>query len=215
MTELLYCPAFAIDATSHYILVDEIRESLPCDFVFHSCFFSLFSAPISFPTCDLPYLPLLILHCLSQDGMSVGCLGMGSCNRRCLTAAPTQGVFLPCIPLLPGLWCAACTMCQHTRSDSTSEINGSFWLERISWCDSSHSYNNGYVGPRQYVWCGWGKKCIFKYNDSSLERQDTHFSFCRLYQGGQQQNCAAPWGDSLFFQGSLNEGPDLHVSASP
>lgn len=112
------------------------------------------------------------------------------------------------------MWCAACTVCQSMHSDySRLEINDWFWLGRISWSDSSHSYNNGYIGPRQCVW-GAGE-CIFKYNSSILEWKMCILSSWRQYQRGQQESCATPCGAGFFFHWSLNEGPGLHVSASP
>lgn len=110
-------------------------------------------------------------HALLGSGWGVcGLPGMGSCTRRSFAATLPWDMFLLHVLLQPGPWCAACAACWcMCRDCSRLQINDWLWLGKLSWSDSSPSYNNGYIGPGQWVWGGWGNKCIFNYNCSILE----------------------------------------------
>lgn len=114
------------------------------------------------------------------------------------------------IPALhpPSAWAMVCCLrrVQRVHNDySRLEINDWFSLGTTSWSDSSHSYNNGYIGPRQGVWGGWGKKCTFKYNGSSLEWKVCILSSCRQYQRGQQHpGELASFSSGVWMRGQIS-----------
>lgn len=150
-----------------------VRRKKACQsgFLFHSFSFTSFFFPHSlFLSAFIPVLcftPLFVLlACLRkrcQGAARTWALASGGCSA----AAVTHNIFLPRDLLQPGLWCAACTVCQHTCRDcSRLQINDWLWPGRISLSSSSPSYvkvGMSVSGSKDLevrvkiilLWCSW------------------------------------------------------------
>lgn len=119
-----------------------LKKACQSGFLFHSTFILFFlSILYSFQLSYLWFalLPLLLLPACLR--MSCQGAAIGSCIRGCSAAAVTLSMVLPHDLLQPGLWCAACTVCQHVCSVcSRLQINDWLWPGRISSSSSSSSY---------------------------------------------------------------------------